>query len=211
MRVGRTGVSQILPLRTHTQSPTKNTNKTQNPQKNHKTQNTQKNYKTQNHKKSTKIKNTNKSNTVVQSIPIFSANAAGVFIKIESLVNNVTTLGAGLITIQETHFKRKGRLNDKLPEFEFFESIRNKQKGGTLIGAHKSLDPVLIEEYSENFELLVIEVRIGGKDVRVISGYGPQENWSSEEKMPFFRSLEQEIVKAKLHEKSNIYSNGCKQ
>ena len=103
MSGGRTGFSQKLPLRTHTQSPTNNINKTQNPQKNHKTQN---------HKKRTKKKNPNKSNTVVQSLPIFSANGAGVFNKIESLVNNVTKLGAGLITIQETHFKRKGRLND---------------------------------------------------------------------------------------------------
>jgi hypothetical protein len=28
-----------------------------------------------------------------------------------------------------------------------------------------SLDPVLIEEYSEDFELLVVEVRIGDIDV----------------------------------------------
>ena len=38
--------------------------------------------------------------------------------------------------------------------------FRKKQKGGTLIGAHKSLDPILIEEYSEEFELLVIEEKL---------------------------------------------------
>ena len=38
--------------------------------------------------------------------------------------------------------------------------------------------------------------------MRVISGYGPQENWVLEDKMPFFRALEQEIIKAKIHEKS---------
>ena len=43
------------------------------------------------------------------------------------------------------------------------------------MAAHKSLDPILIEE----FELLVIEVKMGGRDVRVITGYGPQENWKS--------------------------------
>ena len=77
----------------------------------------------------------------------------------------------------------------------------SKQKGGTLIGAHKNLDPVLIEEYCEDFELIVIEVKMGGKYVRIMTGYGPQENWTHEEKMPFFRSLEQEIIKAKLHGK----------
>ena len=117
-------------------------------------------------------------------------------------MNNVNNLGAGLITIQETHFKKKGRMNGKINDFEFFEAIRNKQKGGTLIGAHKSLDPVLIEEYCEDFEMLVVEVKLGGRDVRVISGYGPQENWKSEEKLPFFRALEEEILKARLYEKA---------
>ena len=37
---------------------------------------------------------------------------------------------------------------------------------------------------------------------RVISGYGPQECWSDEEKMPFFVSLEEEISKAQSAGKS---------
>ena len=139
---------------------------------------------------------------VTKSLPIFSANGAGVVTKIQSLLNNITELGAGLITLQETHFARKGKLNGKICDFEIFEAIRKKQKGGTLIGAHRSLDPVLIEEYSEDFELLVVEVRIGTKDVRIISGYGPQENWKMDERLPFFTALEQEILKAKLHGKA---------
>ena len=80
----------------------------------------------------------------MQSLPIFSANCAGTVNKIHSLVNNVIHKGAGVITLQETHFQRKGKFNNKLPDYEFFEAIRKKQKGGTLIGVHKSLDPVLI-------------------------------------------------------------------
>jgi hypothetical protein len=56
--------------------------------------------------------------------------------------------------------------------------------------------------YSEEFELLVVEVIIGGKSVRVITGYGPQENWKLEERTPFFNALEEEIVKAKSSEKA---------
>ena len=114
------------------------------------------------------------------------------------MVDNVNHLGAGIIILQETHFKRKGKLNKQLGDFEIFESIRKKQKGGTLIAAHKSLDPILIEEYSEDFELLVIEIKLGGKDVRIISGYGPQENWKVCDKKPFFKALEDEIVKANI-------------
>ena len=43
---------------------------------------------------------------------------------------------------------------------------------------------------------------MGNKYVRVISGYGPQENWKLEDKLPFFRALEEEIKRAKLHEKA---------
>ena len=122
-----------------------------------------------------------------KSVPIFSANCAGLSSKIQSLVNNVHNLGAGIFTLQETHLKRKGKLNNKFIEFEIFEAIRSKQKGGTVIGAPKSLSPVLIEEYSEEFELLVVEGTISGKDVRIITGYGPQENWKQDERLPFLK------------------------
>ena len=86
--------------------------------------------------------------------------------------------------------------------YEIFESIRKKKDGGTLIGVHKALKPMLIEEYNDTFELIVVEVNVSGKEIRVISGYGPQENWIEEEKMPFFIALEEEINKAEMHGKS---------
>ena len=45
---------------------------------------------------------------------------------------------------------------------------------------------------------------MGGKEIRLISGYGPQETWNDEEKMPFFVALEEEIIKAQYNEKSII-------
>ena len=54
-------------------------------------------------------------------------------------------------------------------------------------------------EYYEEFELLVVEVHIQNKDIRIITGYGPQENWKLYDKMPFFWALEEEIVKAKMN------------
>ena len=98
------------------------------------------------------------------------------------------------------HFKKKDSL--KIENFEVFEAIRNKQGGGTVIGVHKALAPVLIEEYSEDFELLVVEVKINNKEIRIITGYGPQETWPENERMPFFQALEKEIIKAELNGKS---------
>ena len=73
-----------------------------------------------------------------------------------------------------------------------------------MIGVHKSLKPVLINEYSETFELLVVEINAANRDIRVISGYGPQENWKECDKTPFFEALEEEVIKAELAGKSVI-------
>ena len=86
--------------------------------------------------------------------------------------------------------------------YEIFEAIRNKKDGGTLIGVHQGLNPVLIKEYSEKFELLVVEISVLNKDIRIISGYGPQESWPEDERMPFFLTLEEEINKAEMLGKS---------
>ena len=67
---------------------------------------------------------------MTKSLPIFSANGAGVVTKIQSLLNNITELGAGLITLGETHFSRKGKLNGKISDFKIFEAIRKNRKGG---------------------------------------------------------------------------------
>ena len=90
-----------------------------------------------------------------------------------------------------------------IDNFEIFESIRQgKLKGGTMIGVHKSLKPVLINELNDPFELLVVEIVTANKEIRVMSGYGPQESWTPMDREPFFQVLEEEIVKANLAGKS---------
>ena len=143
-------------------------------------------------------------NKVNQLVHMFSANAAGCAKKTKSLVNTIRKLDAAIVTLQETHFTRKGKLNSELVDFEVFEAIRNKTKGGTAMAVHKSLKPVLIEEYSDEFELIVVEVKLGNKDVRLVTGYGPQENWKLEDRMPFFEKLEEEVEKAKINNKAVI-------
>ena len=106
----------------------------------------------------------------------------------------------GVFTLQETNFAKKGKLT--VDSFEIFEAIRNKEGGGTMVGVHKSLQPILIEEYSDDFELIVVEIKVEGKNICIISGYGPQESWSIDEMMPFFTALEEEVTQAELSERS---------
>ena len=60
----------------------------------------------------------------------------------------------------------------------------------------------LIQEINDPFELLVVEIKVAKKEIRIISGYGPQENWSPAQREPFFQALEDEVVKAELAGKS---------
>ena len=106
---------------------------------------------------------------------VFSTNAAGLKSKILNCKNEIRNFDAAIFTIQETHFVKKGKFS--IEGYETFEAIRNKKDGGTLIGAHKGLRPVLIQEYNEKFELLVVEISVSNKNIRIISGYGPQESW----------------------------------
>ena len=134
---------------------------------------------------------------------IFSTNAASLRSKLKSFKYEIKRCKSDLFTLQETHFVKKG--NVVIENFEIFESIRKgKMKGGTMIGVHKTLKPVLINEHNDPFELLVVEIATANKEIRVISGYGPQESWTSKEREPFFQLLEEEIVKAELAGKSII-------
>ena len=73
-----------------------------------------------------------------------------------------------------------------------------------MLGVHAALKPVLISEYNETFELIVVEIVIASKEIRVITGYGPQENWDNSEKTPFYNALEDEIVASELQGRSII-------
>ena len=133
---------------------------------------------------------------VGESLNVLTINSSRLKKKLESLKYLLQHLNIGVFTIQETNLAKRGKL--QINNFDTFEAIRNKEGGGTIIGAHISLEPILIEEYSEDFELVVIEITIEGKIIRVISGYGPQETWSIEKRMPFFTALEEEMTKAEL-------------
>ena len=68
----------------------------------------------------------------------------------------------------------------------------------------KTLNPVLIILYENDFELTLVETKIGKKQMRFKPGYGPQEDWSDDLKAPFFVALNTEIAKT-LAENKSLY------
>ena len=152
----------------------------------------------QNLEKNTKIKRGGKKfrKNKSASFSIFSNNVAGLKNKAESLKSVIRELNIAVFTIQETHFSKKGKF--LMNDFDVFEAIRTREKGGTLIGVHKSLNPHQIAEYNDEFELLSVEFTVGSKNVVIISGHGPQESWPENARTPFFIALEKEVARAEL-------------
>ena len=123
--------------------------------------------------------------------------------KEEDLKNKVKYFNSSIFAVQETHYKKKGKF--KLQDYVIFESIRkNKEHGGSMVGIHVGLNPALIEEYCTDFELIVVEIQVENRSLRVITGYGPQENWEITERLPFYNALEKEIASPEVEGKSVI-------
>ena len=71
-----------------------------------------------------------------------------------------------------------------------------------MLGIHMGLKPVLVAEYSEQFELLVVEIQVANISIRIITGYGPNEIWEDKERLPFYIALEKEVASPELEGKS---------
>ena len=65
-----------------------------------------------------------------ESLIIFSSNAQGLKSKIQSLKSELKSSNAGVFTIQESHFRKKGKL--KLDNFEFLKLSETKKVAGQL-------------------------------------------------------------------------------
>ena len=56
-----------------------------------------------------------------------------------------------------------------------FESIQKRKGRGKLIEGHENFYPTLIKEFPDNRELLVVEINIKEKSIRVMNGHGHQK------------------------------------
>ena len=54
--------------------------------------------------------------------------------------------------------------------FVIFEAIQKAKHGGTMCAVREELSP---KDYSEPFELLLVEVEVNDKNIRIITGCSP--------------------------------------
>ena len=78
------------------------------------------------------------------------------------------------IAIQESKLRNCG--NFKLEKYQVFEKRREGAGGGLLTAIDHNLDPVLIQSEDEDCEILVVQCNLEKQKVRIINGYGPQED-----------------------------------
>ena len=86
----------------------------------------------------------------------------------------------------------------KVPGYQVFEKVRQNNKGGGLLTtADINLNPMLISNKDDENEILTIQVDIGKYKMRIINGYGPQEDDNNQRILGFWQEMEAEIMKAK--------------
>ena len=118
---------------------------------------------------------------------------------VPSLISNISQFSPGAFLIQESKVSRKGQI--KVKNYEIFEVVRTNANGGSILtGVHENLSPIFISGGEDETEILVVQCQVSGVDIRLINGYGPQENAKIEDKIEFYSKLDQEVKSGKLFE-----------
>ena len=82
----------------------------------------------------------------------------------------------------------------------YYLNRQNRQGGGLAVGIENNIESTLIREGDDNIEALSIQIVLKQLPVRIIVGYGPQENYNMDKKIQFWNFIEQEINEAELAE-----------
>ena len=123
-------------------------------------------------------------------------NSAGIKAKQDSLEAVIKLLGnPSCITLQETKLAKKNVF--QLNGYQVFQKNRNGSGGGLLTAVDPSLNPMLISTNNEEAEILTVQMEVNKMKIRLINGYGPQDDDSLQNRLNFWLGLDQEILSAK--------------
>ena len=137
---------------------------------------------------------------------MFGVNSAGIKCKMDSLQDILKRLKPQIWAVQETKLKPNQTLKcEVVDSFQMFYLYRqDSQGGGLVVGVDKDIESTLVREGNDVVEAIVVQVMLGTLSVKIIVGYGPQENASKEKKDKFWEFLEDEITKADLENQGLI-------
>ena len=142
------------------------------------------------------VKNREKSKNKIEKFSVLGNNCFGLKAKKESLYQTIKAFNfPSCITLQETKLQKMGSI--KLNDYQVFEKVRPSLGGGLLTAVRLSLSPVLISPIKEEAEIMVVQCLVNKMKIRVINGYGPQDDEQLSTRLEFWSALEQEIISAK--------------
>ena len=143
-----------------------------------------------------------KSKLISTTLKIFAANAAGIKSKYKSFENVLTSLKPQIFMLQETKLTVNEVIKcEASKDFQvYYLNRQNRQGGGLAVGIENNIESTLIREGDDNIEALSIQIILKQLPVRIIVGYGPQENDNIDKKTQFWNFIEQEINEAEIAE-----------
>ena len=135
-----------------------------------------------------------------KNLKIFAANAAGINCKLKSFENILIELKPQIWMLQETKLKPNGKIKcEASDDFQVFYLNRQKSQGGGLaLGIHKEIESTLIRDGDDDIEVISVQTVLNDTPVKIVVGYGPQENATMEKKNKFWDFLENEIREAEV-------------
>ena len=97
--------------------------------------------------------------------------------------------------VEETKLKPHEKIKcESLNDFQvFYLSRQEAQGGGLALGVNKMFESTFITEGDDETEVMSVLVVVGSIPIRVIVGYGVQENASKEKKDKFWDFIEKEV------------------
>ena len=109
--------------------------------------------------------------------------------------------------LEETKLKPNGKIKcGALDNFQvFYLNRQNSQGGGLALGVHKEIESTLIRDGDDQTEVLSVQTVLADIPVRIIVGYGPQENATNEKKDKFWSFVENEIREAQIKDHGIIF------
>ena len=124
----------------------------------------------------------NKTKTI--NLKILGTNADGISSKKNSFTNLIKEDKPTVFMLQETKLRKQGLFT--VQGYQIFESLRKDNGGGGLaLGVSNELnsEPILI---TKSEDLLIVEMMVREKPIRLFTGYGPQENTTDEKAQEFY-------------------------
>ena len=151
-------------------------------------------------RKKRKRKEYRKCITVQKSLKFVAANCAGIKSKLKSFDEIITSLKPQVWMLQETKLKTNETIKcDALDEFQiYYLNRQNSHGGGLALGVNKDIESTLIRDGDDQTEVISVQAVFAEIPVRIVVGYGPQENSLLEKKSKFWDFIENEVNEAEL-------------